>query len=87
MTEEYCILEPGRNYATEFEKTTLKAALNTWKGVETEGYRLVRVGNYPFGQVLRKRVESTFSYGYAYEKTPDVYDTAFPIVEVLKVRT
>ena len=87
MSLEYCILEPGRKYATEIEKITLEEALVIWKGVDTEGFRLVRVGNYPSGEVLRKKDEDNSSYYiYSFEKTPDIYDIIFPVVEILKVK-
>ena len=48
---EYSIIDADRRYVTEREKVTLDDALYIWTRVDTPGFRLVRAGNYPSGNV------------------------------------
>lgn len=73
---EHAIIEAGRNFVVQKEKITLNDALYIWSGVDTPGFRLVRVGNYPSGEV-----EIPANFGLDKRK-----ETTFPVVEILQVK-
>ena len=74
----YSVIPPERNFAVEKERLSKKEAFDVYRSVETEGFKLVRLSNYPTEEEVLK---GPMLFG---QQTEII--VKYPVMEILYVR-